>query len=358
MASRIVPIPSLTAIRGLFAIWVVLFHYKREFDSIPARLILDQGYLAVDMFFVLSGFILSHVYADALLEKRTTASDFFIRRVARIYPLHLISLLAVTALYLVGHHYGFIDDAGEDLKEFWSHLALAHAWGASEDVALNVPSWSISAEFIAYTLFIIPVWLISKSGPRRALLSSIFLFMATWLFVKVCGAELLGSSTMFSLPLQYSFLRIVPEFFLGMCFYRYAAEKMQPVHPIYLALCVLVMTIAVVLQVHVVFVFLGGALYALLFLNNPNVPRWFHFLGVVSFSLYMIHWPFQLVAFELGELMLGWTYHQAPALWLPIFMVATIAVATATFYLVEQPANRLCLRMFYAMSRIRTWRFW
>src|ERR1700744_4959496 len=87
-SSRPQDIPALTGLRGVAALWVVLFHMELE-TPIP---IIEKGYLGVDIFFILSGFILMHVYAD---RKEFNYNEFVRARLARIYPLHMLSLVVL-----------------------------------------------------------------------------------------------------------------------------------------------------------------------------------------------------------------------------------------------------------------------
>jgi len=96
---------SLTPLRGIAALWVVLFHYCWHFPAVHADRYTGavyKGYLAVDLFFMLSGFVISHVYHGAFALRVTGRRyrDFLKARIARIYPLHLTVLLlfVVTAL--------------------------------------------------------------------------------------------------------------------------------------------------------------------------------------------------------------------------------------------------------------------
>src|ERR1700744_3320893 len=92
-----VDIRSHTSLRGIAAVLVVAFHYAVPlrhvgFDVNRYTLLVARGYLWVDLFFILSGFILCHVYANQLVDIRSIAS-FFRARFARIYPLHIATLL-------------------------------------------------------------------------------------------------------------------------------------------------------------------------------------------------------------------------------------------------------------------------
>ena len=115
-----------------------------------------KGYLGVETFFVLSGFILSHVYLEAAGEKRFRYGGFLWARLARVYPLHLATLFGMIALGLVG---GRGAGMSGQTAACWTgaslpaNLTLIQAWGLAPAAAFNHPSWSISAEWFAYLSF-------------------------------------------------------------------------------------------------------------------------------------------------------------------------------------------------------------
>src|SRR5689334_3784923 len=97
----------LTSLRFFAAFWVVLFHYWRHLDVGFTSPIVQRGYLGVEVFFTLSGFILCHVYLSSVDEGRFRYGSFLWNRLARIYPLHLAALTAMGTMALVGLALGF-----------------------------------------------------------------------------------------------------------------------------------------------------------------------------------------------------------------------------------------------------------
>ncbi len=91
---------SLTGLRGIVALWVVLFHLVQYFPIIDFPII-KAGWLGVDFFFVLSGFVLAYNYYHWFSDKVELKSykKFIWLRIARIYPVHIITLLAMLAIY-------------------------------------------------------------------------------------------------------------------------------------------------------------------------------------------------------------------------------------------------------------------
>ena len=95
-------LPSLTSFRGIAALWVVFYHYNAlylsQLDASPYTHLIEKGYLAVDMFFMLSGFVLTHVYRETFSESIAQHyKGFLLSRVARLYPLHILVLLLFVA---------------------------------------------------------------------------------------------------------------------------------------------------------------------------------------------------------------------------------------------------------------------
>ena len=89
---------ALTTLRFFAALWVVLYTAWEHLNVGFEPTLVSKGYLGVEVFFVLSGFILSHVYLEAAGEKRFSYRGFLWARIARVYPLHLATLIGVGGL--------------------------------------------------------------------------------------------------------------------------------------------------------------------------------------------------------------------------------------------------------------------
>lgn len=147
---------ALTGIRGIAAWGVVLYHIRHSLTAIlppDAIALFAKGYLAVDLFFILSGFVIWYNYASRIGAGGRAATRLFLwRRFARVWPLHAAILAAfaafVAVLALTGR-----DTTGYPLAELPLHLLLVQNWGLTPDLTWNHPAWSISTEFAAYLLF-------------------------------------------------------------------------------------------------------------------------------------------------------------------------------------------------------------
>src|SRR5262245_26486696 len=149
-------IKSLTSLRLIAAIWVLLYHFREHLGLDLGRIgLVANGYLGVDLFFTLSGFILAHVYLSEVEGGRFGYGGFLKNRIARIYPMHLAALAAMLVLFAGAKAMGVAVGAPEafKLRDLPQHLFMLHAWGLTQTVGWNFPSWSISAEWAAYLCF-------------------------------------------------------------------------------------------------------------------------------------------------------------------------------------------------------------
>jgi peptidoglycan/LPS O-acetylase OafA/YrhL len=167
-------IAALAGARAFPPLMVVMFHFSEGHHYSGWR-VLDflatRGYLWVEFFFVLSGFILAHAYWARLKDLFTRAGYFaFLRaRLIRLYPLHLFMLLLILAIVLglralaAQDGYLSIFDAryhqDVSVKGFWLSLFLVHAWNSMGTLTWNGVSWFVSVEFALCLLFPVLLWL-------------------------------------------------------------------------------------------------------------------------------------------------------------------------------------------------------
>jgi len=154
-------IAPLTGIRALAAFWVFLRHYRTELlDAFPFMNVLaplmNVGYLGVDLFFILSGFILTVTHLDSMTERRgwRATLGFLWLRLGRVWPLTAFVLMLFGSYFVVMFWVtGNPAYAAEiDVPRLVEHLLLVHAWYPHE-LDWNGLDWSISAEWLAYLTF-------------------------------------------------------------------------------------------------------------------------------------------------------------------------------------------------------------
>jgi peptidoglycan/LPS O-acetylase OafA/YrhL len=172
---------ALTSIRGIAALWVVLYHCSGViFSLLPEFSVLnpliDCGHLAVPLFFILSGYVLSLRYLsrNAILSFKSII-QFLWFRLGRIYPVHIATLLI--CLVMTARR-GWPIDEGHSVEKFLLNCFLIHAWDYSFNLSWNYPSWSISSEWFAYLCF--PLLAVGLSRLRRT--SLVVLLVITCVF--------------------------------------------------------------------------------------------------------------------------------------------------------------------------------
>jgi peptidoglycan/LPS O-acetylase OafA/YrhL len=339
---------ALTGVRGIAAWFVVFFHIRRSIAGLPdwALAVLGKGYLAVDFFFLLSGFVIWMTYAERLrVGGLGAAPDFLKRRVARVWPLHLLMLgVAVTlacALHATGRpaeHFPF--------AELPFHLLLIQNWGLTPTLSWNDPAWSISCELAAYLLF--PLLALSidwRRVPTRAVVAAIAVLLLLLHGVFVAdGATSLGQD----IP-RLGVIRCLLEFAcgtaVGALWLRWRARPLRP------ALLFAGLGLALLAS------WIGGlapetlavpAGFAALLLalalagdRTPLAAAPLHWLGEVSYATYLGHYLLWF-AFKLALVRdahaVGWPL-------IALFLALVLASSAALYAWVERPAQRWINRL-------------
>jgi peptidoglycan/LPS O-acetylase OafA/YrhL len=191
-------IPNLTGIRGLAALWVVVYHVQQiaaEFGlpglhGEPAAAI---GWTAVDLFFLLSGFILYHVHGDEFRSlKPQTLAAFTWLRIWRIYPLASAVLLLILLLTLADPN--FFDwlrrttvRDGFTPATFFRTLSLSTRWWHPYVEDWNQPVWSLSAEIVGYAIFPFFASILGRLRPATACIAAIVLIGTPWFLLSASG---------------------------------------------------------------------------------------------------------------------------------------------------------------------------
>ena len=295
-------IRPLTGLRGVAACWVVACHWSGAELTGTARNIALHGYAAVDLFMILSGFVLAMTYAPRLCPGSARDHGYFVwQRFCRLYPLYAVTTLVclMEAWWFQTGVFG--PDGRPAVPAVISNLLMTttHLW---EVDAIDGPSWSISVEFTLNLLF--PLFIVTCVRPSRwSAIAIAGISSAALLLVSVMNHRLDGGVTgeLGTLDTRLMYLRCGPEFALGMLCWRLSRQAqwsdvfgstaclattmaamlaMTPFKamdlPFVLACCVLVIGLAAE----------RSPLATLL--GSPLL----HWLGTISFSMYLWHAAF------------------------------------------------------------------
>ncbi|MDQ0279301.1 peptidoglycan/LPS O-acetylase OafA/YrhL [Arthrobacter silviterrae] len=354
--SRVSTIQALTGIRILAALWVVAEHFGSVLMGLfpgadRASVMINSGYLGVEVFFILSGFIISHNYAERFQNLSFAGyKEFIQKRIARLYPVHILTLGAAGAFVLGASvlHIDLNSSEKYDTRSFIMNIFMMQSIPPAQ--AWNNPAWSISAEFGAYILF--PLFIVAVMRVKSK----------SWLLGLSGAAMMLVVVGMQYLEIKYEFsptgylgiwLRIFGEFTAGCFLWRFWKLGCKPSKRYdLLALTGLVGIVAIILWSNgvgarnfLVLPFIGIVILGCAGAVGPVrvflSSRFMDFGGRISYSLYMVHFLVLMV----GGKILPWT-HFVSSNWiirliiLLTYYVTSLATAVVVYKLVEEPGRK------------------
>lgn len=378
-------LPLLTPLRGIAALMVVLFHarlllFPQWMESIAGvTQLIENGYLWVDLFFILSGLVLAHVYGEAFTAPRRTVSygRFLWLRLTRVYPLYVVTLVLLVGweLYKARHGVGFYGGPlfkmweWEGMPPFGSPFTPVEALPSAllllqvvtdQGLTWNFAAWSLSVEWISYLLFplLIPLavtrsrW--SHLAPLLALTVLAFIVHSRGTLDVTSGALAVG--------------RGVSEFVLGLWLLpRVKAARSLPMMQQDLPLLIAFLLPFVLLQftmtpqltlllicAYVLLIWIaasqGKRQSPLLRLLDNRLTNW---LGDLSYSIYLLHALVLLTGCELihylaPELTAWWYAQTNPLLGVVatlLMLAVLIALSAVSYHLFERPLQRRLRRV-------------
>ena len=348
-------IAPLTSLRFIAATWVILYTWIHELNAQLSFGLFDKGYLGVDLFFILSGFILAYVYLEDFGERRFDYGEFVNHRLARIYPLHIATLAFTLLLIGAAAVKGVkLDPNAGNWASLPAHIFLVQAWGLAPAASFNHPSWSISAEWFAYLTFpatAAAAWAL-RNRPILAVAGAIAIMAVLYIgFVAITGVSLTHAT------FQWGALRIVPTFLFGSALYlawRNGAVASPKVASLGAAIASLTVVLAASFARSLSFmpdllivVALGLLVLSLAGMGRDSQGNPGHgilssrpmvYLGEISFATYMIYVPWKWVFLKAAHAIVG--EGPLPFFWWLAGLVALVPLSMAAHHLIEVPARR------------------
>lgn len=291
-------VDELESVRGIAALLVVLYHIPVWNPFIHHLPVIGGAGFMVDLFFVLSGFVIFTAYHSKLKQWSDVARFQFLR-FGRLYPVHLfmlvVYLMIETLKYILQTKFGIASLSKPPFEDnnfyaFLREVFLIKAfWPNETAMAFNSPAWSISAEFYTYLIFAVITLYLGK--------------------VKKLIFPLIGTISIFVLflyqPEHYNFmLRCLAGFFTGCTVanliqnYNQAARRRLPVFTIPLAI-ILILSVTIIAHgfygYGLIIYPASALLIAGILLSRDNLFKkilskpWLIWLGTISYSLYMSH---------------------------------------------------------------------
>ncbi len=329
---------------------VVMQHFsataeRHSTSAIPS--LVPHGYIAVDLFFVLSGFIMAYNYLPDFRARGLVAfPDFLLKRLARIVPLNTAAVLFVLIAGVVNEAVlsrNIIYSSTSPLLDGLCNLLMLQGLGVG--INLNAPSWSISTEFAAYLVF--PALLVTIFGRRRLLAGVAIAVCIVGLVTLAVQHPRLGLD---SSTIQGGIVRCFAEFTIGLATYRLVSHPgiRELLASDWVSVASIGSSLALlVLRLDLLTMLSFPLLIAALACNRGRVAELCaapipYFLGVISFSIYLLHSPLRPIGLELLR-----HFHPAP-LTTPLALAGALAgsflvvpFAYLGFVMVEKPGRRL-----------------
>ncbi|SEG56558.1 Peptidoglycan/LPS O-acetylase OafA/YrhL, contains acyltransferase and SGNH-hydrolase domains [Bryocella elongata] len=328
----------LDVIRFVAALCVVFHHWKSSL-LLPGRVGLPGGSalprlqfleLSVDIFFVISGVIIARVYAERVTDGRSYR-QYLIRRIARIYPVHLLTLVLMAVLALKASALGLSILGDDTLASFFRNLFLVNAWWRF-GLSFNIVAWSISVEWLCYLLF--PAMLCLQQRKQR------------WTWIAACCMPIVLSLSPVRVGegvFHFAIIRGLLGFYVGMGAQLHRAELRRfaipgAVVPVLAALA-LGLSLAGVAYVHLYALALAIPLLAFvadLRGGASALVRNVAPLSQLTFSIYMWHVPFAtILPLLLRRGMAPWAWNSL----IGVGALVLLCFSYVSFVALEDPAR-------------------
>ena len=360
----------IDGLRGIFALAVAIMHLNRN-------LIVPGAYLAVDFFFVLSGFILTLVYLPRV--GKMTLGDFACARFSRLWPLHMFTILLYVAIYTLavylekGTFKLHPNWPGNDFRTFVENVLLIQSIGFQKTITWNYPSWSISVEFFVNMVLFLVLGGLLVSKTKAKVLVMLGLTITFCMLVLNYNLSHLGTKkaivTQWAFFLNAGLLRGFAGIFLGVfvaLFVKFWDEHnsliLSPVAILFKSALevTLLATLFYIIMFHsqtevdFITTYLFAILLVLLSIGSVSPLRSilslkpFTFLGMISYGVYLGHAPL-LQFFKRWDKIIGEGWNEWAIA--GVFLCAVIFTATLLHHLIERPAQRF-LRGFWKAVKL------
>jgi peptidoglycan/LPS O-acetylase OafA/YrhL len=344
---------NLDAIRGVAAISVMLYHFS---PFLADGKVLPSSYLAVDLFFLLSGFVIAHAY-DRKIENGMGFGAFLLVRLIRLYPLYLAGTLLGFFYLLVKNRlmpaeYMPLSEIGMQLTTGMFFIPLVGE-AYHTIFPLNPASWSLFFEFIVNIAYVAAFFLLSKRMLAGVIAVSLVLLVVASAAAGTLDFGMTGKTIVSGLP------RVSFSFFLGILLCRSMTRYQGSLGflrrgwwieaAILLTLAVFAIApagaagrvaydIACVAVVFPVMVMTGAV--------APTAPRlatFYGWLGRISYPIYIIHTPMLMIIAGAGKAVSIDPFAHHP--WFGMVMAAAvIVIADIATRIYDEPVRRFLQR--------------
>lgn len=358
---------GIEALRFLCAVAVVVWHYQhfymglgesyvvpftREMQPLSALLkpFYGWGYMAVSIFWQISGFIFFWKYHEAIAAGEVGGFRFFVLRFSRLYPLHVATLVVVAGLQIAfaASHRGEAFVYGhEDARHFLLSLAFASSWGFEAGMSFNGPVWSVSIEALVYALFFAISMRVRLDLVGR--IGLVALAVGGWVMNERWGTPALRlliqcAAFFFAGGVVQAVLRAVPH--------RWVKAAALPALVVAVVIGMRLFHDGVDTSKFVILTFSTLLIVGFIGLEDfapmERAFAWIEPAADMTYSSYLLHFPIQLAMVTITD-RLGWTrfVYDRPVM-LVLYLGLTFALAWVVFHGFERPVQQGLRRLLFA----------
>ncbi|WP_306049670.1 acyltransferase family protein [Oceaniradius stylonematis] len=345
---------------GTFAVWRLLaamlvmgyhFSFSAPHDDALTTWFEHMNPL-LDMFFVLSGFLIYERYHDRVLT-RGAYGRFVLRRLSRLYPLHLATLGFFAAVGMAAHA-GLIEaggiDSRYDMSQLLTNLFLLQAWGVHDTLTFNYVSWSLSGEWFAYLM--LPV--LAFAGLRMGLAGLVAVLALTLAGLEWASRDATDYSQTWYDAKSWGAGRIFADFTFGAILFRIVGRLparlgSRPAGWMFLGLSIVTMFAG--MGTYVALALIGCAIVCVALVERQPDSASSLLTGlapvtILSYGIYMWH-PVMETLFFSGVWKLAFGAPETSLFYLlaAVPVVATFVVAALSLRFFETPAARAIMAL-------------
>lgn len=329
--------PDIDGLRALAVGAVIINHAFPE--------IIPGGFIGVDVFFVISGYLITRIIVEEITEQRFSLVHFYVRRIRRIFPALIIVLLSTMGIGTVLLYNAEFVSLGTQIlagSGFVSNIILYQQVDYFGDLATNQPLlhlWSLGIEEQFYIFWPILIWLVAKQP--RLLIPSIMLLLVSSFIININTIETDAPAAFYLLPSRFWQLGIGGFIAIHTLF----SQRPVPKHfSLLISITGLACYVISLFVINKNVIFPGW--YALIptisacLLILPHTPNWItsHILsnrllvwiGKISFPLYLWHWPLLVFGFMTLE-------HTFTPVLRIVMLVCSIILSAVTYQYLEKP---------------------
>jgi peptidoglycan/LPS O-acetylase OafA/YrhL len=337
---------GLELLRFAAACSVLIWHYQhfayvadRPVDLVRDRLPLSgllypfyhAGEPGVWVFWCISGFIFFWRYRDSIADRSIDGRSFFVLRLSRLYPLHVVTLLLVAGLQAVYFHLNgyFLVYQDNDLRHFLLQIFMASNWGLESGNSFDGPVWSISVEVLVYIAFFLTLRFLTRSALLNLVVIAACLHVSGQVFV--CLAFFYAGG-----------LAAIARRALAPARIKVAVERAAWLAVVAVPVSIWILT-SRQFELNVDMLFLVYTPIVLFCLSRDiAMPAWTRKLveaaGNMTYSSYLLHFPIQLMI-ALGFTLLGAPIPYYDTIFFVVFIASTMLASWLAYRWFEAPAQ-------------------